>query len=136
MIQANELRIGSSIEYFTPELEWVLKTVDVEDILQHVKSNDFIKEYYRPISITEEWLLKLGFERIEFDDIISFWTIEFSDGYYLEFNIMIGYTSISIKEVNNIVGDTTIYLKTNIEYVHQLQNIYFALTGEELIIKE
>ena len=28
------------------------------------------------------------------------------------------------------------YTGVNVKYVHQLQNLYFALTGEELILKE
>ena len=61
------------------------------------------------ISLTEEWLLKFGFE----NNGIAFWNgvglSKLSDGFY--------------------------FMTTKIEFLHQLQTLYFALTGEELTIK-
>jgi hypothetical protein len=74
-------------------------------------------EHLKPILLTEEWLLKFGFEqgRNEWskDGECFEW---FSDGYYFT------------------AGDGC-KIGLVIKYVHQLQNIYFALTGEELTIK-
>jgi hypothetical protein len=74
---------------------------------------------YEPIPITEEWLLKFGFEK-SFD---TNFTLEFLH-HELEINIS-GYgTWLNTQDI------------VSVKYVHQLQNLYFALTGEELTIKE
>ena len=72
-----------------------------------------------PIPLTEEWLLKLGFKKTEWDNFNSY-------------RLMIGnndYTIVLYSDGNCEVGDI---ITCKIEYVHQLQNLYFALTGEEL----
>ena len=77
-----------------------------------------------PIPITEEWLLKFGFEK----NAIGFWWRKHPnpksrdnwDGWYL-----------------NKDGELTISLGpifVRIQYIHQLQNLFFTLTGKELII--
>jgi len=73
---------------------------------------------YSPIPLTKEWLIKFGFET----DGITFWKSKLDVGsfkggvfYYLPHGLS-GVRGIEIK------------------YVHSLQNLYFALTGEELIL--
>lgn len=73
---------------------------------------EFISEC-KPIPITEEWLLKFGFGKLCNRIIGKF-----------QFNIIYNYCC----EVQ--IGTQTI----KIEFVHTLQNLYFALTGEELTI--
>jgi uncharacterized protein YukJ len=75
-----------------------------------------------PIPITEEWLLKFGFTRIKSkttycdDGFIDVWN---KDGFLLDDKgVLIEYTENFVR----------------IYYVHQLQNLYFALQGEELSI--
>jgi len=65
-----------------------------------------------PIPITEEWLLKLGFIN---DDAQRY----FKNGIYL----------ILYDEGCTILHNQ---IHINYFYVHQLQNLYFALTGKEL----
>lgn len=74
-------------------------------------------ETCKPIPLTEEWLLKFGFE-------------EYMDGLRLN-SIVIRLEKSELWYVSkhNIVLN-------KIRYVHQLQNLYFALTGEELTVKE
>jgi hypothetical protein len=85
------------------------------------------KNQYKPIEIqgiflTEEWLLKFGWE----------WDI-FYQGYF-------GHNYIMFP--NNETGWKISYCKRkhdyiveNIQYIHQLQNLYYFLTGYELTIK-
>lgn len=77
----------------------------------------------RPIPLTEEWLLKLGFEKT-----LNQYRIE---------------TNVNTRNGNNvpfIILDIDgfeyddLRLQTKIKYVNHLQNLYFALTGEELTI--
>lgn len=75
----------------------------------------------KPVALTEELLLKLGFvkkgKRWSKD-----WFYLWEDNYNIVF---------ALAEMQESIGK---YL--NIEHVHQLQNLYFALTGEELTIKD
>ena len=93
------------------EIDWLrLKWLSNESELFNTK--------YFPIPLTEEWLVKLGFERndecleLEINDISLVW---------------IGYITLNF-------NGTYIILNNEIIYLHQLQNLYFALTGEELTL--
>jgi len=81
-------------------------------------------EYAEPIPLTEEWLLKAGFEK------------SFKNDYW--YSIRIGDKRLLISILGNIEIEkwdrTMIGFLSICEYVHQLQNLYFALTGEELQI--
>lgn len=84
--------------------------------------------HVHPIPITREWLEKLGFDM---DDDIDEGVIRFLkviDGITLRWN---GFLEMEV---------TTQYVTIrfdldHIKYVHQLQNLYFALTGQELTLK-
>ena len=74
------------------------------------------------IPLTEEWLLKFGFKESK----TFFGRNSFEkDGYHLIKNGK--YFEFLV------IGSSVILAK--IKYVHQLQNLYFALTGKELEIK-
>jgi hypothetical protein len=72
----------------------------------------------KPIHLKEDWFIKLGFVRT-------------FHGYYKQPLI------IRMDEKINYYYDIDEKIGSNIEitYVHQLQNLYFALTGEELELK-
>lgn len=78
-----------------------------------VTPNDIYKgiDGLHPIPITEEWLLKFGFEKIN-----STW---YGFG---NFRICI---SLDVEWGNNWMG-------IRLKYIHQLQNLYFTLTEYEL----
>lgn len=91
--------------------------------IQYDEPEQFDGDFYhlsdiKFIPLTEEWLFKLGFECIFTHD---------DHHYYLE-SLDLGldrsYQPFGIGQY-----------KLEFEYVHQLQNLYFALTGEELILK-
>lgn len=96
----------------------------------------------KPIPLTEEWLLKLGLFKITKKE--DLWGND-EIGVY-DFNGKIRWSDFFI--TSNGLKDFTLYVATiddgmesaeylnNIIYVHQLQNLYFALTGEELTITE
>ncbi len=69
-----------------------------------------------PIQLTEEWLLRFGFEKVNhYFQINEFWVYFRLRDYKYVFRHCV---------------------KTfEIKYVHQLQNLYYALTGEELTLK-
>jgi hypothetical protein len=118
-IKANELRIGNWVNVTD-------KDYQVTQILERGVNCGHIGAMYdlvKPIPITTEWLLKFGFKEK------SKWTFVLNtpNGRMLTYHLG---TKI-IHYGSNGYGSGEI----NCEYVHQLQNLYFALTGEELTIK-
>jgi hypothetical protein len=104
-MKSNELRLGN----------WIL---DVQDNQIQVRKTYFVfmasYEICKPIPLTEEWLLKLGFIKHVSQSI--WYTLNKVDVWFFDG-----------KYVNDI--------DVEIKYVHQLQNLYFALTNEELTMK-
>ncbi len=98
-------------------------------------------ECLRPIELTEEWLLKFGFkvkDRKSYlnTDIYYIPTFEidyclFYADFRLDYGLYVEYTDSPMPE-----DDEKLYPITfGIKYVHQLQNLLYSLTGEELTIK-
>lgn len=76
-------------------------------------------EYLAPIPITEEWLIRGGFEKSVFEKSVKSWTILKKDEWFTIYD-----------DLN--FGNQCIYGRTIVKYVHQLQNLYYALTNQEL----
>ncbi|MGK6342897.1 hypothetical protein ACMGDK_11695 [Chryseobacterium sp. DT-3] len=116
MIAPQELRLGNLV--YVPGLFGTSTLIEsIEFIYANgeigTKSTEAHVSYYKSIPLTEKWLLKFGFE----NEIPLHW-----------FNKVI---------INNYKGGFIEKMYgTQIQYVHQLQNLYFALTGEELTLKE
>ena len=121
-MNANELRIGN----------WVYDKRNKKNVSVSELSNDFPNEVgyktengywmtgaleYNPIPLTPEILEKCGFGK---SDSIHFGAV------------------ITGERVTDVKNVAEIYVKRvgiRAQYLHQLQNIYFALTGEELKIE-
>ena len=83
-----------------------------------------------PIPLTEEWLINLGFEKSKGN-----FSIDFSLGYLeLEYHVIMDLWEFNIVNVGDAWDDPVIVSLKSPQYVHQLQNLYFALTGEELTL--
>ena len=123
-MKATELRLGN---YVTQIGELFQVSVD---ILKEMESHD---DVYTPIPLTEEWLIKFGFK-------IGYWANEGRWFYHPDY----GDRDIKNKFILNDIENRGIFSfdwrgterLATIQYVHQLQNLYFALTGEELAIKK
>ena len=129
-MKANELRIGNFLQSDTNIIK-IVGVVKKDIYYYHNKKNLYVLELnnFKPIPLTEEWLLRLGFD------------ISSSSGYNIKNNgieIDIWFNDDGL--INDIqISSTNISgAYPNIkhfQYVHQLQNLYFALTNEELQIK-
>ena len=112
MINVNEIRMGNMITYYPTGK---LVTIDYD----HVKS--FLKnpEEYNPIPLTPELLQAAGFEETEEKN----WRIPLSP-FQLHLNEagVFQYLLVNAGE-------------RSVDSVHQLQNLYYALTNEELHIQ-
>lgn len=124
-MKATELRIGN----------WVMNT--------HHNHNDFVqidKDYfcsdkgidYEPVPLTEEWLKKLGFEDLSEKRKALKGVLQL----VLTENTTIVYYSGTWELLANVQGQGgTVFPCPQLKYVHQLQNLYHALTGNELTIE-
>ncbi|CAB4127923.1 hypothetical protein UFOVP105_2 [uncultured Caudovirales phage] len=123
MLKANELRLGNLIKVSCPNsylIQSKERTVEKCNI-HHLEdiANENVKWMYEPIELTEEWLLNFGFVK---DEEIGYrWCLEW------EKCIIIAY-DLDDKCIR--VSDTWEFGKR--DFVHQLQNLYFSLTGVEL----
>ena len=83
-------------------------------------------EALNPIPLTPEILGKSGF-----DSGVGGFFIKDSDGDWLLFNGLVN----GVLEPDMYYTGANISEKAKPKYLHQLQNLYFALTGEELKIE-
>ena len=137
MIKANELRIGSWVQFKDPCVvrgipDTLYGTVNMlygNVISVHCESNgtfydsSAIKVDLQPIILTEELLLKCGFRKLKLE------------GYDVHFKYTHPKLHSSITAIYN--ADFSMKLDDvarGIKSLHQLQNLCFALTGQELEI--
>ena len=122
MIIAKEFRIGNLIEVRIDYSTWIQQVIDIHLLSDIIESRE--PETFRYIHITEQWLEEFGFEVTE-----PFGSIK-----HPEFR-----KSLRWIKRRNLMSDEIIekpYLRfdpdVDIHFVHQLQNLIFALTGLEL----
>ena len=130
-MQASELRIGNFVldrsgkvlkidRFYGCKIECDVKGMPDKDedtgipIYYHPFTEEI--KYCQPIPVTEQRLLRLGFE------------------YFIDTEMYAIGTFFIEKEHNNKFVVMYDCLSKSVEYVHDLQNLYFALTGEELTI--
>jgi hypothetical protein len=113
MIQPNEVRLGN----------WIMKVpekryLQLQDIIQTEYSyllNGLGLEFFRAILLTPELLMKSGFKN------------QYDCWYIGDFVLRESFEELFYHPNGKNVGQ-------QIEYLHQLQNIYFVITAEELEI--
>jgi hypothetical protein len=150
---ANELRVYNYIYKKIHKKDTPLEVVEILsinssfDVLDVKNIGGYITEQcplkdFEPIPLTEEWLLKLGFKVKDRKsnlntDIFYIPTFEidyclFYADFRLDYGLYVEYTDSPFPE-----DDEKLYPITfEIKYIHQLQNLLYSLTGEELTIKQ
>jgi hypothetical protein len=139
MIQVNELREGNLLQYFIGEegYEWEPTKITYHDLRWCSEENENFNGVHKPIPLTEEWLLKLGLHKADrvgrygyiyrICEIDSCWCVEKDWREDSSHFFGIEYTD-TVEELM----DRSFNFSYELRYVHQLQNLIFALTGEEL----
>jgi len=117
-MKANELRIGNKVS-FEGSIVTVNTIADDEVTFSDYASLDYPQiEDISGIELTEEWLVKFGFKK----------GCKYSnDGYTFPCGDFFFYDNLF--DVLEGCGGRCISV---VKSVHSLQNLYFALTGEEL----
>lgn len=126
-MKATELRIGNYVISYGSII--IVESIGSKGI--NATASDDGKPYgmhsaiiewdeYEHIPLTEEWLLKFGF-------------VDHNGSFY---KIPVGGSELFINPGNGVVwierNDNVFNNPALVPYVHQLQNLYFALTSEEL----
>ena len=136
MINANELRIGNYINAYDgvgPKYMYKISAYDIDEI-----DGDGTDCF--PIPLTPEILEKCGFSQLTHYTMHNSWRINIARYRVLsvacvgEPNEMIFLTEEKPPLVNDIICLKN-YDYDGKTYLHQLQNIYFALTNSELTFK-
>jgi len=128
-MKATELRIGNWVEIKDQEVKTYAQ-VEGTGNLQHVAGQLWSIEELKPIPLTEKWLERFGFEKVRFDD--NYWFEKQAGDFSLITND-IGKIAFNEKLDHVFISET---IQPKIKTINQLQNIYFALTGEEIELKK
>ena len=117
-MKATELRIGNFIN----------NELTGEGKLTQEVLCDFANGYIHlePIPLTEEWLLKFGYSKFIENDTYSSLSLVIDN--------VLKYTILLEHENNEFTFPNT-YKPIKLKHVHQLQNLFHSLTGEELKTK-
>jgi hypothetical protein len=141
MVPVNQLRLGN---YFHPcsikediiipntTIVWKVGMIDKFGKIAVIEPENHETLYLtaneaEPIPLTEEWLLNFGGKPLENGYWISIYNLK------AEFHFELFKNTDEI--ITTIKSQFADLILDRIKYVHQLQNLYFALTNEELTIK-
>lgn len=124
-----ELRIGNKICADGTDVVFTVNKISKKKI-----NGNLTYDRVNPIPLTEKWLIKFGFYKSN----KLFYSIQ--AGQFFEISICVKkgpsgcFRSVAFEslEFEKALG----HMLGKCEYVHQVQNLYFALTGEELTLKE
>jgi hypothetical protein len=137
-MKANELRIGNLMNFpFTNEIVEIIginahESIDLQLNKTIINTISFRKnlnlycepiDKIEPIPLTEEWLNKLGFE------LNGFYRLQVTSFLELCWKPYDKTLNLQTKK-NGFTEDS------KVKYVHELQNLYFALTGKEITLKK
>ena len=136
-MKAQDLRIGNFINFKAMDEIIAVETICAKKKLMSLEDPEgylistshfppLLLSMCEPIPLTEDWLLKFGFESV---GRVTNWekrTMR-NNGVYLSQN-----PETKIHYFHRNAGCDI----TDIKHVHQLQNLYHSLTGQELEIKQ
>lgn len=127
-----EVRLGNWLQYEG-------KPIQIECLDIDIYEQDYPTSGLEPIPLKEEWLLRIS-KYVKWDAFGNHnWGgyINFVGDWKLMIRFWKGNFIYEIVTVNKKSGyyKGVMKIKLKIEYLHQLQNLYFALTREELTFK-
>jgi hypothetical protein len=124
-MKVSELRIGNWVKFPKPDFGYLNPGQITLTTFADMYDDDNRVE---PIPLSEEWLLKFGFEKITYGN----------GGYQITSTKgkIVVLTDNSVYVYSGLGDEESYGFRPDIDYVHQLQNLYYSLTSQELTIKE
>jgi len=121
MLKNNELRIGNICQWSE------FSKIGNGQFTISLGNLPFVKDM-NPIWLTDEWFIKFGFKRSG-----GYWYHYIDDYHYCfrEGNKKWSF-SIEYTDDHSVEDFKKYFVSSGIEYVHQLQNLWFSLTQTEL----
>lgn len=142
-MKTNDLRIGNCVLYgYVPHKIVSLTKVDAS--LENLRNNTYIDlnnisfEKVKPIELTEEVLVNIGFKKGDTSPRYQRYYLEVcGNGQSLFLNYDFYYDEQRRLKIifRNLDGVENEFKKYDIKYIHQLQNAYNLLTNEELEVE-
>lgn len=132
MIKATDLRIGNHLHYYIGEegIDWDATKIDVQDLQWCENKNENFNEVHKGIELTTVILVMSGFTE---DNNGHFW-IDLQT-HYLEFIPMAdGFYPTYVQKPELSSQEEQRVSLNRIKFVHELENLFFILTGKELNI--
>ena len=123
----NELRIGNWVAFKKKQLNGFNATTVTASSFEM----NYINNTFKPERLSEFWFDHFKFKKIPLEEEYYF------DGFYYEKEI----SSDKYCDLSIISGDKNGFIEAGlfpyeetitVKYVHELQNLYFSLTGKEL----
>jgi hypothetical protein len=144
-MEVNQFRKGNIVQFEKPVnvqlgdiIDLTERTISLSSYGIHLIDCDE-KTKINLIPITEEWLKKFEFKKQNSIKHYLLYTVKTKHQQYFSVSEMLdGYedpNELSLKEIKKYWSFDGNKYDAKIKYVHQLQNLYFALTGEELKLK-
>tara|TARA_R110002012_G_C11412052_1_gene587177 strand:+ start:281 stop:670 length:390 start_codon:yes stop_codon:yes gene_type:complete len=129
-MESKELRIGNWVNFIPDNGNFIVSEIDAFNSWSKT-INGLCPDDIKPIPLTEEWLLKFGFvihnKPHGYTEYIKY---KKGTRQYL-------HKLFTFKEYNDWDGKFGFSgtIQTELNHVHELQNLYYALTKKELTIK-
>jgi len=136
MVKVSEVRIGNFLLFDFPnrgKVQYKSERInnDFDGFRSIATINGLQPEKVYGIPLTDSWLQKFGFERID-KQFQHNWVIRLSKtGVHYSIQFFNDKFWLSNSEY-----DAWCYVIKDVAYVHELQNLFYALTGEDLVVKE
>lgn len=138
-METKDLRIGNLVYRITEDFDnlKIKKVIEWTDsIWGRISECLEYYEWFEPIPLTEEWLVKFGFHPNPKNTMPNI-----QMPYYVKKGVMLFYNESD--KTNFLAGFGEMrsgkYYAVSfrwINHIHELQNLYFALTGEELKLSD
>jgi hypothetical protein len=130
MLKNNDFRIGNFTYGIEQKPQAIRRVTSInEDNVYLIRIDGlhgdlgYTYDNINPIKLTEEWLIRLGVNEVKSQEVLRINYVKYykTDN---KFDYCLCYYFDDDGYVDNVFKE--------IKYVHELQNLYFALTGSEL----
>lgn len=142
-LQRKDFRIGNRIIYMGAEIviEGIQRDGDIDYTLNGHPYGGHNVKHYEPIPITESYLLKQGLRSQK--EMNEKWYLDYAFVYSFEDELRCSdyFIATDLEDVYKFCiatfddGMQSYESLRRLKYVHELQNLFFALTGKELELK-